>query len=331
MNSLPGADRLAKKTGAIIIANGEAITVMRAAGVPEAQLQPVAGGERIPLFTRAQRSDAIAAAATSATSVAGPPAPPQPPQPPPEAAVADVHVWPALHCLLPPGGHAALPEVLDTATSYAEDDAGAPGDRYACTIDITRAMTHGFGSLIAATAEDSSQQQQQQHLPEELRALLPWLRDRERNRYSFYDGGQLLFNFLLGGGGNDGGSGGGSGGDSGGQAGRGRDAGPTLLWHGHLGCYEGIMRSIRPRPDVAILAVAGRGNLDGRPFGGSAAEFATREVRWLGEPARVIWCLHDEAPIAPRRVDAAAATEMVERETGSRVVGLRHVEVYKLF
>lgn len=326
--SLPGADRLAKKTGAIIIANGEAITIMRAAGVPEAQLQPVAGGERIPLFTRAQR-DAAAAAAGQSSSSSPPHAgggPRLPPTPPPEAAVADVHVWPALHCLLPPGGHAALPEVLDTGTTYgaADDEGGSsssgPGDRYACTIDITRAMTHGFGSLIelAATPEALPPQ-----LPAEMRDLLPYLRDRERNRYSFYDGGQLLFNFLLGHGGEGRGEGRGEG--------KGRDAGPTLLWHGHLGCYEGIMKSITPRPDVAILAVAGRGNLDGRPFVGSAAEFATREVRWLGEPARVIWCLHDEAPIAPRRIDTAAATEMVERETGSRVVGLKHVEVYKLF
>lgn len=282
---------------------------MRAAGVPEAQLQPVAGGERIPLFTRAQR-DAAAGQSPPPSAGGGPRLPPTPP---PEAAVADVHVWPALHCLLPPGGHAALPEVLDTGTTYGADEGSGPGDRYACTIDITRAMTHGFGSLIELAATPGALPPQ---LPAEMRDLLPYLRDRERNRYSFYDGGQLLFNFLLG---------------RGGEGGEGRDAGPTLLWHGHLGCYEGIMKSITPRPDVAILAVAGRGNLDGRPFVGSAAEFATREVRWLGEPARVIWCLHDEAPIAPRRIDTAAATEMVERETGSRVVGLKHVEVYKLF
>lgn len=49
---LPGCDRLAKQTGAVVIANGEAINVLREAGVPEQQLLPVAGGERIPLFTR---------------------------------------------------------------------------------------------------------------------------------------------------------------------------------------------------------------------------------------------------------------------------------------
>jgi len=54
---LPGCDRLAKRTGAIVIANGEAINVLRNAGVPEEQLLPVAGGERIPLFTKAVRQD----------------------------------------------------------------------------------------------------------------------------------------------------------------------------------------------------------------------------------------------------------------------------------
>lgn len=55
---LPGCDRLAKKTGATVIANGEAITLLREAGVPEEQLLPVSGGERIPLFTHEARQAA---------------------------------------------------------------------------------------------------------------------------------------------------------------------------------------------------------------------------------------------------------------------------------
>jgi hypothetical protein len=47
--SLPGADKIAIKTGAIVVGNGEAINVLRAAGVPEGQLVPVSGGERVPL------------------------------------------------------------------------------------------------------------------------------------------------------------------------------------------------------------------------------------------------------------------------------------------
>lgn len=51
-----------------------------------------------------------------------------------------------------------------------------------------------------------------------------------------------------------------------------------LLWSGHLGAYEGVVKSIWPKPDVVILGVAGRGNLDGRPFERSSAEMVTRVV-----------------------------------------------------
>ena len=103
--SLPGADRLAKATGAIIVANGEAISVMRIAGVPESQLMAVAGGERIPIFTAAQRCEAIECAEKAAVT-AGPPGPPGhgqrrgppgPPMPDPETAPITVHAWPSLH------------------------------------------------------------------------------------------------------------------------------------------------------------------------------------------------------------------------------------------
>ena len=68
----------------------------------------------------------------------------------------------------------------------------------------------------------------------------------------------------------------------------------ALLWNAHLGAYEGIMKSLDPKPDVAILGIAGRGNLNGRPFDGSAAQLALKEVQWLEQPRQVIWCLHDE-------------------------------------
>lgn len=277
--------------------------MMRSAGVPETQLQPVAGGERIPLFTKAQRDEAVAQRqADKAAGRPPPPGPQFPPTPDVAEAVMDVHVWPALHCLLPPGDHADLPEVMDTGKVYTGDG----GNPYACTIDITRAMTYGFGGLIKMPAEALPP-----HLPEDLRnSFLPYMKDRENHQYSFYDGGQLMYNFLLD---KEGG------------------AGPTLLWHGHLGCYEGIMKMVEPKPDVAILAIAGRGNLNGRPFDGSAAEFATKEIKWLGEPKKVIWCLHDDAPILPRSIDTRAAEEMVHKETRSKVVDLEHAKVYKVF
>lgn len=77
--------------------------------------------------------------------------------------------------------------------------------------------------------------------------------------------------------------------------------------------------------------MAGRANFNGRPYDGSAAEAATAICRMLGEPEKVIWCLHDEAPIKPWRIDTAAATEMVEKETKSRVIDLQHTQVYRVF
>lgn len=83
---LPGADRLAKQTGATVIANGEAINVLRLAGVPDEQLLPVAGGERMPLFNSKTRT----AAKRGECAVApGPPGAPLLPDP--SLAVISVH------------------------------------------------------------------------------------------------------------------------------------------------------------------------------------------------------------------------------------------------
>jgi hypothetical protein len=70
--------------------------------------------------------------------------------------------------------------------------------------------------------------------------------------------------------------------------------GGGILFNAHLGAYEGIVKAIHPQPDLVVQGIAGRANLNGRPFNGSATGFATDLLRWLGEPARVIWCLHDE-------------------------------------
>jgi len=111
---LPGCDRLAKRTGAIVIANGEAINVLRTAGVPEEQLLPVAGGERVPLFTKEIREAALRGEGPLAPGPPGAPALPDS-----SIAVMAVHAvsmqhltkkhirvlivrkWPSLHCLLP--------------------------------------------------------------------------------------------------------------------------------------------------------------------------------------------------------------------------------------
>ncbi len=57
------------------------------------------------------------------------------------------------------------------------------------------------------------------------------------------------------------------------------------------GHWTGIMRDLRP--DVALLAAAGRGNIDGDPVQGSLGQFMAREVDLL-RPRRVILSHHDD-------------------------------------
>ncbi|KAK0378182.1 hypothetical protein CLIM01_04427 [Colletotrichum limetticola] len=277
---LPGADKIAIKTGAHVIANGEAINVLRSAGVPEDQLIPVSGGERIPLFPFKCRQ----AAARGEVDIApGPPG--APPAPDARLAAASVHVWPSLHCLMPGGSHADVPAIMDTGKEYI---GGA--SQYACTLDITFGMKYGLlkiGDHMPRDAMDSG-----------MRSFVDYVNGPARECMSHFDGGQLMYNFLFG-------------------------EGKTLLWNGHLGGYDGILKTVQPQPDVLIQAIAGRANLNGRPFDGSAAQFAVQVSKLLGEPKKVIWCLHDEAPIKPWTVDVSPATQAVEKETGSKVTALQ--------
>ncbi|KAL4810933.1 hypothetical protein BDV18DRAFT_155549 [Aspergillus unguis] len=280
---LPGCDKLALRTGATVIANGEALNVLRRRGVPESQLLPVAGGERIPLFTREIREQA---AAGTCKTLPGPPGAPL--RPDPSLAACAVHVWPSLHCLMP----SEHPEVFDTGRVYT-----GSATPYDCTLDITHAMTWGLMRLGEIVPSDK--------MDDGMRSLANFLADRESNAMSGFDGGQLLFNVLLG--------------------------DKTILFNSHLGGYGGIMEQIEPRPDVAVLGIAGRANYYGRPFDGSAAEFAVKELEWLGRPKKVIWALHDECLIAPYRVDTGPATELVQKEIGSQVVELSYAKPYVLF
>jgi len=65
----------------------------------------------------------------------------------------------------------------------------------------------------------------------------------------------------------------------------------SLLYQDTSGYWSGILRDLRP--DVAILAAAGRGNVDGEPIQGSLAHFVAREVDLL-RPRRVFLAHHDD-------------------------------------
>jgi hypothetical protein len=248
--SLPGADVIAKKTGAIVIGNGEAINVLSEAGVAAEQLVPVAGGERIPLFTKEVREEATKGLGEQELRPPG-----APPLPHHSRAAAIVHVWPSLHCFMPGKTHADVPDFIDTGTRYF----GAAHD-FVCTLDITFGMKYGLLKLGDHIPKDK--------MDSKTKAFVDYVEDREAHKFSHFDGGQLMYNFLT--------------------------ESKTILWSAHLGGYEGILKQLQPQPNVAIMAIAGRANFNGRPFDGSAAEFAVQKIKWIGEPQKVIWCLHDE-------------------------------------
>lgn len=94
----------------------------------------------------------------------------------------------------------------------------------------------------------------------------------------------------------------------------------SLLYQDTCGHWTGVLRALQS--DVAILAAAGRGNLDGEPFQGSLAQFVAREVEFL-RPRRLILGHHDDwlpgvsvatdtAPIREAVGQVSPETELVE-------------------
>jgi len=94
----------------------------------------------------------------------------------------------------------------------------------------------------------------------------------------------------------------------------------SLLFQDTSGHWSGILKNLRP--DVAILAAAGRGNIDGEPVQGSLAHFVARQADLI-RPKRVILSHHDnwlpgfsgEVNVAPVRTELsrwAPRSELVE-------------------
>jgi L-ascorbate metabolism protein UlaG (beta-lactamase superfamily) len=64
----------------------------------------------------------------------------------------------------------------------------------------------------------------------------------------------------------------------------------SIFYHDTSGCWTGIVRDLRP--DVAIVAMAGRGNIDGEPIQGSLAQFVGRMGDLL-RPKQMVLGHHD--------------------------------------
>ena len=65
----------------------------------------------------------------------------------------------------------------------------------------------------------------------------------------------------------------------------------TVFWKDTSGHWSGILRDLRP--DVALLAAVGRGNVDGEPVQGTLADFVASEVELL-RPRQLVLCHHDD-------------------------------------
>ena len=65
----------------------------------------------------------------------------------------------------------------------------------------------------------------------------------------------------------------------------------SILWKDTSGHWTGILRDLRP--DAALLAAAGRGNIDGEPIQGALAQFVAREADLL-RPRRIVLGHHDD-------------------------------------
>ena len=94
----------------------------------------------------------------------------------------------------------------------------------------------------------------------------------------------------------------------------------SVLWKDTSGHWSGVLAGLRP--DVALLAAAGRANVDGEPVQGSLAGFLAAEVAML-RPDRVVLGHHDDwlppftsepdvEPIRARVADVAPGAQLID-------------------
>lgn len=87
------------------------------------------------------------------------------------------------------------------------------------------------------------------------------------------------------------------------------------------GYWTELVRDLRP--DVAILALAGRPNVDGEPFQGSLATYLVGEVELI-KPSKVVLCHHDE--LLPGILPAIDTGEALHR-LANEASYARHIEL----
>ena len=102
----------------------------------------------------------------------------------------------------------------------------------------------------------------------------------------------------------------------------------SVLVSGSTGYWRGIFEGLRP--DVAMLSLTGRPNVNGEPYQGSAAQFMVEQVEAL-RPGRVAFCHHDPLlPGFPGFDIGAAAAALTERSPGG-YFELEYATPWRLF
>jgi L-ascorbate metabolism protein UlaG (beta-lactamase superfamily) len=106
----------------------------------------------------------------------------------------------------------------------------------------------------------------------------------------------------------------------------------SIFYQDTSGCWTGVLDKLRP--DVAILAAAGRGNLDGEPIQGSLAQFVGREAELI-KPSTIVLGHHDNwMPPVTREggTDVGPIREELARTApGARLVEPGYMEATRLF
>jgi hypothetical protein len=100
----------------------------------------------------------------------------------------------------------------------------------------------------------------------------------------------------------------------------------SIFWQDTSGCWTGVLAQLHA--DVAILAAAGRANVDGEPVQGSLAQFLTMEAATLGART-VILGHHDNwmPPVTPAAFDTdAVRREMAQTAPGATLVEMGYLE-----
>lgn len=104
----------------------------------------------------------------------------------------------------------------------------------------------------------------------------------------------------------------------------------SIFWKDTSGHWAGIVESLHP--DIALLAAAGRGNVNGEPVQGSLADFIATEVEML-RPRKVALCHHDNwmPPLTAPTDVGPIKHELARRASGVQFVEMPYLGAHRIF